>query len=137
MKNPLLRWLGAFGARSEELYHRLLGMALGAPWVVVVASVAFAGVAAVIFTQLPEQLTPNEDRGVIPISVNARRACRSASGTQMLQIEAGVGRFASESRRWSVPHRRPQGINSVFVVLTLAPWKSAAAARRDIRELNS
>jgi multidrug efflux pump subunit AcrB len=46
-------------------------MALAAPAVVPVLACLFAGAAAVTYTTLPEQLTPREDRGIIPISVSA------------------------------------------------------------------
>lgn len=139
LKNPLLRRLGAFGASAEQLYHRLLGMALGAPWVVVAASVAFAGVAAAIYTQLPEQLTPNEDRGVIPISVNAPQGVSIAfMDTQMRQIEAAVAPLRESGEVTNMFLLAGQhSNNSGFVMLTLAPWEKRSRSAQDIvKELN-
>jgi hydrophobic/amphiphilic exporter-1 (mainly G- bacteria), HAE1 family len=139
LKNPLLRWLGSAGARVEGFYHRLLGMALGAPWVVVAASVAFAGVAAVIYTQLPEQLTPNEDRGVIPMSVNAPQGVSiSFMDTQMRQIEAVVQPLRDSGEVTNIfLNAGQQSTNSGFVVLTLAPWEERSRSAQDIiKELN-
>jgi HAE1 family hydrophobic/amphiphilic exporter-1 len=134
LKNPLLRWLGMAGARAEGAYHRLLGIALGAPWIVVAASFAFAGVAAVVYTQLPEQLTPSEDRGVIPISVNAPQGVSiSFMDTQMRQIEAVVQplRDSGEVTNMFLLAGQ-QSNNSGFVVLTLAPWEERSRSAQDI-----
>jgi HAE1 family hydrophobic/amphiphilic exporter-1 len=81
-RNPLTRAVEALGSGAERLYHRLLDMALGAPAVVMVLSLLFAGVAGFAYTLLPEQLTPTEDRGIIPISV------RAPQGTDVEYLEA-------------------------------------------------
>ncbi|MEA3041713.1 MAG: hydrophobic/amphiphilic exporter (mainly bacteria), family, partial [Sphingomonadales bacterium] len=69
-RNPFLRAIEAMGARGERLYHRLLDAALAAPAIVLGIAFLFAALAAFVYTTLPEQLTPNEDRGIIPISVS-------------------------------------------------------------------
>ena len=139
LKNPLLRWLGGVGARAEQLYHRLLGMALAAPWIVVAASVAFAAVAGVVYTQLPEQLTPNEDRGVIPISVNAPQGVSiEFMDAQMRQIEVAVEPLMQSGEVTNMfLLAGQQSTNSGFVVLTLAPWEERhRSAQEIVAELN-
>jgi HAE1 family hydrophobic/amphiphilic exporter-1 len=139
LKNPLLRWLGGAGSRIEQFYHRLLGMALGAPWVVVAASVLFAGAAAVVYTQLPEQLTPNEDRGVIPISVSAPQGVSiEFMDAQMRQIEVAVEPLRESGEVTNMfLLAGTQNANSGFVVLTLAPWEERhRSAQQIIAELN-
>ncbi len=65
----------------------------------VAAALVFAGAAAIVYTQLPEQLTPNEDRGFIPISVSAPQGVSvDFMDMQMRQIEAAVA-TAHEERR--------------------------------------
>ena len=67
------------------------GSTLSAASAALAASLAFAGVAIVVYMQLPEQLTPNEDRGVIPISVSAPQGVSvDFMDTEMRQIEAAV-----------------------------------------------
>ena len=113
-------------------------MALGAPWIVVAASVVFAGVAGVIYTQLPEQLTPNEDRGVIPISVSAPQGVRRLHGYADA-ADRGRGRAVRESGEVTNMFllAGQQSTNSGFVVLTLAPWEERSRSAQDIiKELN-
>ncbi len=139
LKNPLLRRLGDVGAAAENLYHRLLARALAAPGVVVVGALVFAGVAAVVYTQLPEQLTPNEDRGVIPISVSAPQGVSvDFMDMEMRQIEAAVQPLMKSGEvtnmfllagLWAP--------NAGFVVLTLAPWEERTRSAQDIvKDLN-
>ena len=139
LKNPLLRRLGGIGTVLEASYHRLLGKALAAPLVVVAAALIFAGVAAVVYTQLPEQLTPNEDRGVIPISVSAPQGVSvDFMDMEMRQIEAAVEPFVErgEVTNMFLIAGQQQG-ESGFVVLTLAPWEERARSAQEImRELN-
>jgi len=139
LKNPLLRRLGSAGAAIEAFYHRMLGKALAAPYVVVAAALVFAGIAAVIFTQLPEQLTPNEDRGFIPISVNAPQGVSvDFMDMEMRQIEAAVQPLMKSGEVTNMfLIAGQQNRNSGFVVLTLAPWeKRTRTAQEIVRDLN-
>ena len=135
LKNPLLRRLGALGAAAESALSSPARKALAAPCVVVVGALVFAGVAAVVYTQLPEQLTPNEDRGVIPISVSAPQGVSvDFMDMEMRQIEAAVEPLVKSGEVTNMfllaGMFKP---NSGFVVLTLAPWeertRSAAGDR--------
>ncbi len=139
LRNPLLRRLGIVGAGFENLYHRLLARALAAPFLVVAGALVFAGVAAFVYTQLPEQLTPNEDRGFIPISVSAPQGVSvDFMDTQMRQIEAAVAPLVKSGEVTNVFLLAGMfNPNSGFVALTLAPWEERMRSSQDIvRELN-
>jgi HAE1 family hydrophobic/amphiphilic exporter-1 len=140
LKNPVLRALGTAGARVERLYHRLLGKALAAPAVVVAGALLFAGAAVIVYTQLPEQLTPDEDRGVISISVNAPQGVSvEFMDMQMRQIEALAEPLIESGEATNMFLLSGlQSANAGFVMLTLAPWEERARSAQVIaRALNA
>jgi HAE1 family hydrophobic/amphiphilic exporter-1 len=137
--NPLLRPIEALGARSERLYHRLLSAALNAPAVVMTIALAFAGAAAVTFTLLPEELTPTEDRGFIPISVQGPQGVSvEYMDAQMRQVEAVAMPLMEAGEVENIfliagSFNR----NSGFIMLALAPWEERERSQQEItQELN-
>lgn len=133
-RNPLIRGLEAAGSGAERLYHRILDMALAAPAVVLAISLLFAGAAAFAYTLLPEQLTPNEDRGVIPISVSAPQGVDvDYLDAQMRQVEAIVAPLVESGE--VVNTFLIAGMfdrNSGFIMLTLAPWEERQRSQQEI-----
>jgi HAE1 family hydrophobic/amphiphilic exporter-1 len=133
-RNPLLRELNAFGSRIEAFYHRTLEKALAAPAVVLAAAFIFAGVAAVTYTFLPEQLTPVEDRGVIPISVRGPQGVDiDYMDMRMRQVEAIVAPLVESGEVTNV-FVIAGGFdrNSGFIMLRLAPWEERARSQQEI-----
>jgi HAE1 family hydrophobic/amphiphilic exporter-1 len=139
LKNPVLHAVNEFGRRAERLYHRILTVALAAPAVVVAAAVIFAAAAGVTYTFLPEELTPTEDRGFIPISVSSPQGADvEYLDMRMRQIEAAALPLLESgeatnlfllSGMWNP--------NSGFAVLTLAPWAERDRSQQEItRDLN-
>lgn len=59
--------LSRFGRGATDRYERLLHRALGAPKAMIAGSVVIAGLAGLLYTQLDNELVPDEDRGVITI----------------------------------------------------------------------
>jgi hydrophobic/amphiphilic exporter-1 (mainly G- bacteria), HAE1 family len=132
-----VEWAGSGGA---WLYHRLLSAALAAPMVVLVIVALFAALAVVAFRTLPEELTPTEDRGVIPIFVSAPQGVTvDYLDGQMAEVEAiamplretgEVTNVFLIAGRWAA--------NSGFIVLTLAPWEERERSQQEIAaELNA
>ncbi|WP_370234032.1 MULTISPECIES: efflux RND transporter permease subunit [Henriciella] len=60
--------LEAFGRKLASGYRTALDTCLNHPWIVALVSVLVAGGAGLLYTSLPQQLVPDEDRGVIEIS---------------------------------------------------------------------
>ncbi|HWT31437.1 MAG TPA: efflux RND transporter permease subunit [Propylenella sp.] len=138
-RNPFLRLVETIGARGERLYHRLLDAALAAPAIVLAIAVLFAGLAAFVFTTLPEQLTPNEDRGIVPISVAGPQGVSvDYMDAQLRQVEALVQPLVESGEVRNVfLIAGIQNGNSGFVMLTLAPWEERRRTQQDIvQELN-
>mgnify|MGYP000542480512 CR=1 FL=1 len=59
--------LARFGTSVTDRYERMLHKALGAPRVMIAGSVLIAGLAGLLYTQLDNELVPDEDRGVITV----------------------------------------------------------------------
>jgi multidrug efflux pump subunit AcrB len=135
-RNPLTAAWRRSAAGPSGSYHRLLDMALAAPGVVSCISLLFAGAAAFTYTLLPEQLTPREDRGIIPISVSAPQGVDvEYLDAQMRQIEALVAPALDSGE--VVNTFMIAGMfdrNSGFVMLTLAPWEERTRSQAEIAE---
>ena len=133
-RNPLMRGVEAIGSGAERLYHRLLDAALAAPAVVIALALMFAGAAAVTYTMLPEQLTPVEDRGIIPISVRGPQGVGvEYMDQQMRQVEAAVMPLVERGEVTNV-YLIAGGWdpNSGFIMLTLKPWEERARTQQEI-----
>jgi HAE1 family hydrophobic/amphiphilic exporter-1 len=138
-ENPLLRGVERAGAFGERLYHRLLERALAAPAVVVGAALLFAGGAAFAYTLLPEELTPVEDRGFIPISVRGPQGVGvEYMDLNMRQVEAAaLPLMASGEVTNMFLIAGNNNSSSGFILLTLAPWEERARSQEAITaELN-
>ncbi|MDP1685851.1 efflux RND transporter permease subunit [Hydrogenophaga sp.] len=67
---PLWRRLSGWGTRAGTTYERWLASALRRAWWVAGVCVLLAGAAVWSYTQLTQELTPVEDRGVLSISLD-------------------------------------------------------------------
>ncbi len=139
IRNPALRAVNAIGARAERLYHRILAAALAAPAVVLAIALLFAAAAGAIYVNLPEQLTPSEDRGVVLASVRSPQGADvEYLDMRMRQIEAAAMPLLESGEADDL--LMIAGMwhpNSGFVVIRLAPWEERARSQQAItRELN-
>ena len=135
---PFSRAVGEFGERSVRLYARILDWCLGAPAVVIGAALLFAAAAAVGYTWLPNQLTPEEDRGFVPISVNAPQGSTVDYATsQMRQVEELAFPYLESGEATNLFAMSRGGGGGGFMFLTLAPWEERARGQGEITaELN-
>ena len=67
---PIWRRLTTLGARSVATYERVLARCLRNAWMIALGCVAVAAVAGVIYTQMDQELTPTEDRGVLSVRLD-------------------------------------------------------------------
>ena len=87
--NPIGRAVAAFGARQHAPLPPPPRGSLGAPLVVIVAALLFAAGSVVAYRSLPEELTPQEDRGVVPISISTPQGVTiEYTDAEMRKIEA-------------------------------------------------
>ncbi|SHE65169.1 hydrophobic/amphiphilic exporter-1, HAE1 family [Kaistia soli DSM 19436] len=133
--NLFNRALGAIGKRGHKLYERLLDASLQAPLVVILISVLFAGGAFIAFEQLPQQLTPQEDRGAVIVSLSTPQGSTvDYTQGQMQLVQAAVQPLldsgeATNSFSISGNFNSP---NSGFMFVTLAPWSERHRSQQAI-----
>ncbi|MGE3874755.1 MAG: efflux RND transporter permease subunit [Parvibaculaceae bacterium] len=66
--NRVSRFIETLLGRLEHGYRSVLGLAIKARYVILLAAAAVAGLGAFLFTGLNSELTPTEDRGVLQIA---------------------------------------------------------------------
>ncbi|WP_182085424.1 efflux RND transporter permease subunit [Aureimonas sp. ME7] len=136
---PLRRAVTRFGAWLGGVYAFLLRGALNYPLAVVVASAVFAAGAVISFGNLPQQLTPSEDRGSVLMSISApQSASLDYTDAQMRRVEEIVLPYIESGEATGVFARIGTGTgNSAFMVLTLADWGRRERPQQEIAaELN-
>ncbi|MCX5497568.1 efflux RND transporter permease subunit [Kaistia dalseonensis] len=133
--NILARALNAVGKRGHALYEKLLDASLAAPLVVILLSVLFAGGALVAFENLPQQLTPQEDRGAIMIAMNAPQgATVDYTQGQMALVTQAVQpllKSGEATNIFSVAGNFGSPSNG-FMFVTLAPWGERQRSQQQI-----
>ena len=123
------------GARLGALYRRCLGACLGAPWLVVLAAVLFAGLAALLFGTIRQELTPTEDRAVVLLRVSAPQGVSlDYTAAQMRLIEDMIEpmRRTGEIESTFQFAGNAGNYNSGFMVVTLAPWDKRSRSQQQI-----
>jgi hydrophobic/amphiphilic exporter-1 (mainly G- bacteria), HAE1 family len=136
--NPIGRAVAAVGDRIIAVYRRLLDGALAAPMVVVLVSALFAGAAVVGYGLLPQELTPAEDRGFVPVSISAPQGSTvDYTVDQMRQVEEMAMPVVESGDATNLFAITRSGGSSGFMFLTLAPWNERERSQMEISaELN-
>ena len=123
------------GAALAGFYDRSLQAALAAPWLVVGASLIFAGAAALAFGHIRQELTPPEDRAVVLLRVEAPQGVSLDHTTaKMREIEDAVASLQEAGEVTNLFAITGSGgqTNSGFMVMTLAPWGERARGQQEI-----
>ena len=118
-------------------YRRALTGALAMPLVVVCLAAAFSGGAYLVFSTLPSELTPREDRGVLFVPLTTPQGSNvEYTDTQTRELEAILAPLVDSGEisslyaivgSWGRPYRS-------FVVLRLADWKDRERSAGEIIE---
>ena len=122
-------------ARLRRGYERALGAALRMPLVVIVIALVVAALSVNIFLNLPRELTPPEDRGVMFVALTTPQGSSvSATDAQTRKVEELVEPFVARGDAdtvfaitglWNRPNR-------AFVVLRLVPWDERETSAGEI-----
>ena len=136
--NPIGRRVVAIGESAVRLYARLLRGALNAPMIVIVVAVLFAGGAYFAYRLLPSELTPQEDRGSIPLSVRAPPgATVDYVADQMRRVEQVMQPYIKSGEVTNTFAIAQGGGGGGFMFSTLAPWDQRSRSQATITaELN-
>jgi HAE1 family hydrophobic/amphiphilic exporter-1 len=133
--NILKRALDAFGDFGHRLYERVLDFSLNAPVVIILASLLFAGGAVLVYEALPQQLTPQEDRGAVMIAMNAPQGATVDYTQGQMQLVTRVVEPLLQSGEatniFSIAGNFGSPSNG-FMFVTLAPWGERQRSQAEI-----
>lgn len=132
--HPVRDRLQRFGASLAGFYGRLIDWALRRAWLTFAAAVLITIGAGLAYTQLPQELLPSEDRGVIYIGANgpegvglyySERQAYAVSEVVQPVLESGEAELAFSIIGWRDPNR-------ALFVLPLAPWDQRERTQQEI-----
>jgi hydrophobic/amphiphilic exporter-1 (mainly G- bacteria), HAE1 family len=124
-----------FGQRASAFYRVTLRACLNAPLIVFVVAAFFTVAGATAFLTLKSELTPNEDRSLVMMRINAPQGVSlEYTQAQMRRIEEGLQPLVSSGEIRNVFSISGQGgsANSGFMVLRLAPWEDRERTQQQI-----
>lgn len=133
---PLRRRFEAVGRKGSGLYKRILTALMAVPMLFVGLMFALAGSTALVYMNLEQELVPNEDRGVLVISmrgpdgVNLGYTDRQVSRAEAL-LEPLVDSGEVRTVLSIVGRRDP---NAGFIIAPLAHWEERARSQQEISE---
>jgi len=116
-------------------YQRLLRFSLNQPGLLLGLGLAGMILAAVVFPQLPQELAPTEDRGIIIMPASAPRGStveftdhyvRQAEAELLPYLESGVA-----NRLLSIVGFRDEEDNA-FMIMGLVPWEERSTKQQQI-----
>lgn len=129
---------------TQRLYRYVLFTLLRARWLCLVVFVALLGATAWLFTELPNEYTPKEDRGNFFILVNGPEgATFDYMQDYMDEIEARLLPLVDEGEIRNISVRAPRGYGNIenfndgMVVVSLSDWgerRSAWDIMADVRQ---
>lgn len=124
--------LGWLGRKLGGVYRRTLHLALNNPMVILLIAAIFAAASYGIFTQLRQEITPNEDRAQINLRVSAPSTVSlDFVRSQMQRLEDLMQPFVKSGEINSIFVLSGFG-NGGFLSLRLAPWDQRARSQSEI-----
>ena len=131
---PVWRRLSAWGNRGIDTYGRWLAASLRQAWWVVGVCVLLAAGAVLTFTQMDQELTPTEDRGVLTIRLNGpdgvglaysdRQLEAALKAVTPLQEEGLVENIFTITGRWD--------FNRAEIVAPLTDWSERSVSQAEL-----
>jgi len=116
-------------------YRRALALALDAPVAVLLLALLASGASALLYSALPQELVPGEDRGVFFIPVTGPQgATVEYTDREVRKVEAIVSplRASGEAARIFSIVGRGNDPHRAFVVVRLADWDERERSQQDI-----
>jgi len=121
--------------RTASGYRSLLTRAIGAPLVILIIAATLSGMSWTLYQQLPSQLTPNEDRGVFFVSVQAPAgSALGLTDVAVQQVEELIAPYREDGIVEDVIGIVGQygETGRAFLVATMAPWGEREMGPREV-----
>ncbi|MCE7026712.1 efflux RND transporter permease subunit [Jiella avicenniae] len=126
-----IRWVGA---RLAGFYAVTLRFCLAFPVVVVAAAALFSFSAYTVFTTMPQELTPSEDRAVVLMRVSGPQgASLDYTNAQVRRVEDILMPYVDSGEAKNVFAITGRGgANQAFMVVSLADWSDRDRTQQEI-----
>lgn len=134
-------WLGRLVdrvfARIERAYRRGLGFALSIPWLVLGLAGFLGAMALPLFERLPSELTPEEDRGIFFVNIDAPLGVNlSYTDAVVAEVEEILRPLTEEGLATGITALvgRFGDLNRAFVIVRLSEWDQRDLSQFEIIE---
>ncbi|MCC5845479.1 MAG: efflux RND transporter permease subunit [Verrucomicrobia bacterium] len=148
-KNRFSRRIDRDFERLRGVYQRVLRFNLRAPWIISLVFVGMLGLAAALFSVIPREYAPSEDRGAFFVLVNGPEGASYEYIKEYMDIvEERMTRFVEAGEIQSLIVRAPRSFGAIasfndgIVIAVLEPWEDRRSAwdimadvRRDLADL--
>jgi multidrug efflux pump len=137
-ESRLVRWTEPFFVGMNTALRVTLRASLKAPVLVLGVVAALSGLAVVLFTVLPKELTPVEDRGVIIIPMTGPEGASFAYMREQVQLVERIAQRYLDNGEATVVFAtlggfgRPPQSNQANAFIRLAPWKQRERSQQQI-----
>lgn len=134
----LVRWTEPFFVGMNTALRVTLRASLKVPVLVLGVVAALTGLAVVLFTVLPKELTPVEDRGIVIIPMTGPEGASFAYMREQVQrVERIAQRYLDSGEATVVfatlgGFARPPQSNQANAFIRLAPWKQRERSQQQI-----
>ncbi len=136
-KSRFARIVHGINERMSRGYRALLTRAIRAPLLVLGIAAGLTGMSWTLYQQLPSQLTPNEDRGIFFVSVQAPAgSALGLTDVAVKQVEEMIAPYQEDGIVEDVIGIVGQygETGRAFLVATMAPWGERDMGPRDVLE---
>ncbi|MEM9497153.1 MAG: efflux RND transporter permease subunit [Pseudomonadota bacterium] len=122
------------GGALSAGFGRCVDVVLRCRVLVIAAALAFAGASLALYSGLPKEITPPEDRGTIFVSLrSASSASLSYTSEQVSIAEALLQPYVDSGEVVAIQSLIGRGgSNSAFVIIRLALWENRSRSQQEI-----
>jgi hydrophobe/amphiphile efflux-1 (HAE1) family protein len=127
--------IGRFGALLSRLYMRIIEFCLKLRWLVVLLCLGFGALGWLAYQSLKQEITPEEDRGVIQIRLYAQQGSNLDYMSKLTQKVENVLVPYKESGEVTdvLSSIGNGGVNNARVIVSLAPWSNRKRTQQQIQ----
>jgi HAE1 family hydrophobic/amphiphilic exporter-1 len=127
-------WSG-IGGGMARFYDRSLDLCIRFRWITIAVALVFAAGAYVLYLNLPQELTPPEDRGVMLIIAQGPQGVNlNYMSAQVKKAEAILADYVKRGEVANVLSLIGRGsTNRAFIIVRLVPWAKRARSQQQIQ----
>jgi hydrophobic/amphiphilic exporter-1 (mainly G- bacteria), HAE1 family len=128
-------WIGAAGGKLADAYAWLLGWCLRLRWAVIALCLGFAGGGWLIYENLPQEITPVEDRGVLLMRLTVQQGSSLHYMAEKTQaVEAVLAELKERGEVTDILSMIGRGAtNRSFAIAPLRHWSERRRSQQEIQ----